>query len=231
MFDSIFNTAESVSTSIDVADFLICLLVSIVIGIVIALAYTFKAKYSTSFITTLALLPAVVCVVIMMVNGNIGTGIAVAGAFALVRFRSAPGTAKEIAAVFLAMCAGLIMGMGFIGYAALFTVIMSAVLMAYSTIEASYINGAKRNKILRVTIPEDLDYTSVFNDILEKYTERYELAQVKTTNMGTMFKLKFEIRMKDQTKEKEMIDAIRERNGNLEVSVAQLGVEKEAAAL
>ncbi len=232
-FNSIFDNGTSLATAttIDVGSFITCILVSLVIGLVISLAYVFKTKCSTSFITTIALIPAVVCVVIMMVNGNIGTGIAVAGAFALVRFRSAPGTAKEIAVVFLAMCAGLIMGMGYIGFACLYTAIMSLMLLIYSIVEDKYLKSSKRNKILRITIPENLDYSNMFDDILNKYTNSFSLEQVKTTNMGTMFKLKHFVRLKDASKEKEMVDAIRERNGNLEVSMATIGLEKEVAAL
>jgi len=192
-----------------------------VIGIIMALAYMYRTRYTKSFVVTLALLPAVVCVVIMMVNGNVGTGVAVAGAFSLVRFRSVPGTAKEIGTLFLAMGAGLIAGMGYIGYAFLFTVILCAIFMLYNRLDF----GAKKNaavyKTMQITIPEDLDYSGIFDDIFAEHTTSCELMRVKTTNMGSMFKLTYNITLRDASREKEMIDKIRCRNGNLEISVSK----------
>ena len=167
---------------------------------------------------TLAILPAVVCIVIMMVNGNVGTGVAVAGAFSLVRFRSVPGSAKEIGAIFIAMGAGLVSGMGYLGYAVLYTVILSLVMALYVQIRA-WEKNAGSEKTMVITIPEDLDYTEVFDDLLEAYTSRYELTEVKTTNMGSLFKLTYQLSLKDTSKEKEMIDHLRCRNGNLEIMV------------
>ena len=170
---------------------------------------------------TLALLPAVVCVVIMLVNGNVGTGVAVAGAFSLVRFRSVPGTAKEICALFLAMGSGLIAGMGYLGFAVLFTVVMCAMFLLYNRLDL----GAKRNaaayKTVTITIPEDLDYTGVFEDIFESYTISHELVCVKTTNIGSLFRLTYQVTLRDVRREKEMIDKIRCRNGNLEIAVSR----------
>ena len=157
--------------------------------------------------------------VIMMVNGNVGTGVAVAGAFSLVRFRSAPGSAKEIGMIFLAMSAGLIAGMGYLGYAVLFTVLLCLVFILYNLIGFGE-QKASSYKTMTVTIPEDLNYTEVFDDVLKTYTSKYELKKVKTTNMGSMFRLTYDIALKDKALEKEMIDAIRVRNGNLEISVA-----------
>ena len=223
MLDSLFKglfDAELVEV-IGVLDFLICLAASLVIGIIMALAYMYRTRYTKSFVVTLALLPAVVCVVIMMVNGNVGTGVAVAGAFSLVRFRSVPGTAKEIGTLFLAMGAGLIAGMGYIGYAFLFTVILCAFFMLYNRLDL----GAKKNaaiyKTMQITIPEDLDYSGIFDDIFVEHTTSCELVRVKTTNMGSMFKLTYNITLRDAVREKEMIDKIRCRNGNLEISVSK----------
>ena len=137
----------------------------------------------------IALLPAVVCVVIMLVNGNVGTGVAVAGAFSLVRFRSVPGTAKEICTLFLAMGAGLIVGMGYLGFAALFTVVMCAVFLLYQLLELGSGRGREAWKTLTIIIPEDLDYTGVFDDLFSKYTSACELVTVKTTNMGEFYTL------------------------------------------
>ena len=203
-----------------VGDFLLCLGVSLVLGLIMALAYMFKNEHTKSFLVTLALLPAVVCVVIMMVNGNIGAGVAVAGAFSLVRFRSAPGSAKEIVTIFLAMGAGLIAGMGYLGFAALFTVIMCAMFLLYNAL-AGNARSEVVNKTIKITIPEDLDYSGVFDDIFTEYTKKNELIKVKTTNMGSMFRLTYNVTLKDATKEKQMIDRIRERNGNLEIMVSK----------
>lgn len=202
-------------------DFLICLGVALGLGIVLALAYAFKARFTKSFLMTMAVLPAIVCVVIMMVNGNVGAGVAVAGAFSLVRFRSAPGTAKEIAAIFLAMGTGLVCGMGYLGFAALFTAIMSVILVIYNLIDRLYVGNASKNKTFKITIPEDLDYTDALDDLFKEYTSRHELVKVKTTNMGSMFRLTYNLTLRDPKKEKEFIDKLRTRNGNLEIMVSK----------
>ena len=196
-------------------NFAIYLLISIVLGIVVALSYMFKSKYTSGFVITLALLPAIVQAVIMLVNGQIGTGIAVMGAFSLVRFRSVPGTAREIVSIFLAMAIGLAMGMGNIVVALIFTVVMIAANFVLTILGF----GQKHNapKTLRVIIPEDLDYTGIFDDIFEKYTKSFELESVKTTNMGSLYRLTYQITLKSDVSEKDMIDEIRCRNGNLEV--------------
>jgi hypothetical protein len=219
IFESIFPTA--ITSTISVADFLICVGASLVLGILITLCYMFRARYTKSFVVTLATLPAVVCVVIMMVNGNIGAGVAVAGAFSLVRFRSLPGTAKDIGMLFLAMGVGLIAGMGYIGYAALFTVVLCAVHLLYTLLRFGGEAKMRCYKSFRITIPEDLDYTGVFEEIFAQYTTSCELVQVKTTNMGSMFRLTYDVVLRDPTKEKELIDQLRCRNGNLEINVCK----------
>jgi len=181
----------------------------------------YRSRYTKSFVVTLAMLPAVVCVVIMMVNGNIGAGVAVAGAFSLVRFRSVPGTAKEISMIFLAMGSGLICGMGYLGFAILFTVIMCIISILYNHLDFGSKKNAAIYKTLNVTIPEDLDYTNVFEEVLSEYTNSCELIRVKTTNMGSLFRLTYNITLKDALKEKEMIDKLRCRNGNLEISISK----------
>lgn len=218
IFKGVFD--NDLTRVIEVGDFLLCLGVSLVLGLILAVAYMFRNEQTKSFLVTLSLLPAVVCVVIMMVNGNIGTGVAVAGAFSLVRFRSAPGSAKEIVAIFLAMSSGLIAGMGYLGYAALFTVVMCLMFLLYNTLADSARSSAV-NKTVKITIPEDLDYSSVFDEIFAEYTKKSELVKVKTTNMGSMFRLTYDVTLCDAAKEKEMIDRIRERNGNLEITVSR----------
>ena len=223
MVDTVFRGLfdGALSSVISVSDFLACLGTAMVLGLVMALSYMFRTRYTKSFVVTLALLPAVVCVVIMLVNGNVGTGVAVAGAFSLVRFRSVPGTAREICALFLAMGIGLIAGMGYLGFAALFAVVMCAAFLAYNCLNFGQKKNAGRYKTLTVTIPEDLDYTTIFDDILSQYTSAYELVRVKTTNMGSMFRLTYEITLRDPATEKQMIDQLRCRNGNLEISVSR----------
>lgn len=219
MFKGVFDS--DLMTVISVKDFLLCLGTALVLGLILSVAYMFRARYTKSFVVTLALLPGVVCVVIMLVNGNVGAGVAVAGAFSLVRFRSVPGTAKEICALFLAMGAGLIAGMGYLGFAALFTLVMCLAFVVYSCLDLGEKKNAARFKTLTVTIPEDLNYSAVFEDIFAEYTRTRELIRVKTTNMGSMFKLTYQIELLDESREKEMVDALRCRNGNLEIVVSR----------
>lgn len=211
------------STGITPLVFIILVLVSLVLGGIMALIHTYRNDYTKSFVMTLAILPAVICVVILMVNGNIGAGVAVAGTFSLVRFRSAPGTAREIGAIFAVMGMGLIMGMGYIGYAALFTCLIGLAILMYSRFSA---DGKKSTrKILKITIPENLNYSDVFDEFLEKYTKYYKLKQVKTSNMGSLYKLSYEIVLTDPSIEKEFIDQLRTRNGNLEISLAEYQIQ------
>ena len=218
IFKGIFD--NELTQIVSVGDFLLCLGISLMLGFIMAAAYMWKNEHTKSFLITLALLPAVVCVVIMMVNGNIGAGVAVAGAFSLVRFRSAPGSAKEIVTIFLAMGAGLIAGMGYLGYSVLFTVVMCAMFLIYNAI-AGNTKSEEVHKTVKITIPEDLDYSGIFDDIFAKYTRKSELIKVKTTNMGSMFRLTYNVTLKDAANEKQMIDRIRERNGNLEIMVSR----------
>lgn len=224
IFKGIFDSASS--SVISPTDFILCIACSLVIGLIMALGYMYRTRYTKSFVVTLAMLPAVVCVVIMMVNGNIGTGVAVAGAFSLVRFRSVPGTAKEIGMLFLAMGAGLIAGMGYLGYALLFTIILCAVNIIYNCISFGEEKTSAAYKSFKITIPEDLDYTGVFDKIFEEYASSCELVRVKTTNMGSMFRLTYDVKLRDTAKEKELIDKLRERNGNLEITVSKQETNK-----
>ncbi len=219
LFKGLFDT--DLTAVISVTDFLLCLGASLVIGILMAVAYMYRTRYTKSFVVTLALLPAVVCVVIMMVNGNVGTGVAVAGAFSLVRFRSVPGTAKEICTLFLAMGAGLIAGMGYLGFALLFTAVVCIVFVLYNRLDFGTKKNAATFKTFTITIPEDLDYSGIFDDIFTEFTTSHDLVRVKSTNMGSMFKLTYNVMLRDVTREKEMIDKIRCRNGNLEIAVSK----------
>ncbi|MFI3213918.1 MAG: DUF4956 domain-containing protein [Eubacteriales bacterium] len=224
LFTGIFDT--STETTIVIENFLLCILVSIIVGIFIAVLYTFKTRYTKSFVITLATLPAVVAMIIMMVNGNIGAGVAVAGTFSLVRFRSVPGTAKEIGAIFLAMGAGLALGMGYVGFAIVFVVLISVVNLLLTI--SGFGEGKATEKTLIITMPENLDYTNIFEDLFEIYTKRAELNKVKTTNMGSLLKLTYDIDLRESKNEKNFLDEIRCRNGNLEIVLAKqttLGLE------
>ncbi len=219
LFRGLFDTDMTVV--ITPAEFLTCLGVSLGIGLILAALYQYHTRYTRSFVVTLALLPAVVCVVIMMVNGNVGTGVAVAGTFSLVRFRSAPGTAREICAIFLAMAAGLIAGMGYLGYAVLCTLVLGGAELLFRMLSAKSDGGASLYKTLHITIPEDLDYSDVFDEPLREFTREYELTSVKTTNMGSLFRLTYNITLRDSRTEKSLIDRLRCRNGNLEITVSK----------
>ena len=218
---SILNNIKSLLTLnlTDLSSFLVCIICALVAGLIMAFGYTVKNRYTKSFVLTVALLPAIVCVVIMVVNGNIGAGIAVMGAFSLVRFRSAPGTAKEIIMIFSAMGAGLLAGMGSIPMAIIFTVIITLIFVLYNCVTFGK-GGREKFKVLTVTIPEDLDYSEIFDDIFDEFTSSHELVKVKTTNMGSMFRLTYNISLKDIKREKAMIDMIRTRNGNLDISIS-----------
>lgn len=217
LFLGIFDSAGT--AVIAPGSFLLCVGVSLLMGLLLCLMAQWGTRSSESFSITLALLPASVCVVIIMVNGNIGAGVAVAGAFGLVRFRSAAGTGREISAVFIAMGAGLIAGMGYLAYALLFTLVLGLVMMACT---ALHLGGRRdsRSRVLRITIPESLNYVDVFDPVLRTYASEYTLKQVKTTNMGSMFRLTYDLVIRDAVSEKNMLDELRCLNGNLEISLA-----------
>lgn len=217
LFNNIYSQTQMTSaTSIN---FIWALLAAIILGFFTACAYQYKTVYTKHFVFTLALLPAIVTTVIYLVNGNLGTGVAVAGAFSLVRFRSAPGGAKEIYAVFMAMAIGLATGMGYIGFAVLFTTVISCISLVYE-----YFNFGKMlnaNRQLMITIPETLDYEDVFEDIFNQGLKYCELLSVRTSDMGSLFRLKYQIQLNGTMTEKELFDKLRERNGNLEISISR----------
>ena len=214
MLESIFaQTMASIGTG----DLLICILVGIILGGIISFTHKFTTKTTSNFLITLVLLPVLVQVVILLINGNLGTSLAVAGAFSLIRFRSMQGNSKEIISIFWAMTIGLALGMGYVLYSIVITLIVAVLIIILSKIfEKTQDESEKRLKVL---IPENLDYNEVFNDIFEKYTNNAELVKVKTTNMGSMYELSYTVKMKEVQKEKELMDEIRCRNGNLLVMV------------
>ena len=209
------SVLDGVSATLDINSFLLCLGESAVCGILIAGIHAYRNRTTSNFLMTLILLPMLVQTVIMVVNGNVGTGVAVAGAFSLVRFRSLPGNSREITSVFAAMAAGLANGMGYLELSLVLTLIFGLATLVLET--AFAMNARVTEKDLRITIPESLDYYHVFDDIFEKYLKRAELVRVKTTNMGSLYELEYAVTEADEEKEKEMIDAIRVRNGNLNI--------------
>lgn len=218
VFASVLTTAQGV-TDIPVTSFLLCAVISLILGAASAAIYMFRNSYNKGFVVTLALLPVVVQLVITLVNGNLGAGLAVMGAFALVRFRSIPGSAKDIAAVFFSMAIGLATGMGFLAIAALFTVIVGVATMIYAVIPFGEPKDGVR--MLKITIPETLDYDEVFASVLEEHTTKHKLVSVKTTNMGSLFKLTYEVVLKTSARQKAFIDDLRTRNGNLEIALGR----------
>lgn len=214
-----------ISNQITVSVFIICTAVSIALGLGTALLCMYRNRYTQSFVVTLAMLPAVVQVVIMLVNGNIGAGVAVAGAFSLVRFRSAPGTAREIGMIFLAMAIGLATGMGYVALAILFFLVMAALMIVLTALHFG--GGKQHERELKITIPETLDYDGLFDDLFQKYTCCAELNKVKTTNMGTLYELDYYIVLKNEPIPKAFLDELRCRNGNLNIVCGRV-TSKEA---
>lgn len=223
IFNSVLSNQSTASFT--EGSFFLCLSASIAFGLIIAFVYSFKNSTSKSFVMTLALLPAIVQVVIMLVNGSIGAGIAVMGAFNLVRFRSVPGSAKEICSIFLAMAVGLATGMGYLLLAGILVVVICAIQLIFSFIKIGDKTSVKKE--LRITIPESLDYTGVFDELFEQYTKSNELVEVKTANMGSLYKLRYIVILKEQSQEKQFIDDLRCRNGNLEISCCRAAFNQE----
>lgn len=210
MLESIFSSAE-----LTLPNMLICSFASIIFGIGTACIYMYKNNYNRNFVITLSLLPAIVQTVIMLVNGSLGTGVAVLGAFSLVRFRSIPGGSREICSIFLAMALGLASSMGYLLFAAIFLLIVGAVTVTLTL--SHFGDSALLERDLRITIPEDLDYCGIFDDLFAAFTKKSELIKVKTTNMGSLFELRYRIVLKNARAEKRFIDELRCRNGNLTI--------------
>jgi len=221
----IFDTISK-NSSLSVEAFFICLGVALIVGIVFSYLCSFKMRSSKRFFVTIAMLPSIVTLVVAFVNREIGTGIAIAGAFSLVRFRSAQGSAEEIVVVFVAMAGGLAFGTGYIAYGVIFLLVMGLVYLALEYTNIWSHKKQKEERILKVTIPEDLSYATVFDDLFKKYTTSHELVGVKTTNMGSMFRLSYRIVVKDINQEKNFVDELRERNGNLEIAIERTDFER-----
>ncbi len=221
IFDGLLTTTNA-DLTMDI--FLICFATALILGALVAVLYRITSNSTKGFIVTLAIIPAVVCVIIMMVSGSLGAGLAVAGAFSLIRFRSAQGSALEIGAIFLAMASGLACGMGYPAFAAVFTVVMCIVTFIYTKIELPEVRFAKV-RYMSITLPETLEYGGLFDDIFEKYADDVKMISVKTITLGSLNKLSYSLKLKKTGQEKSFIDEIRERNGNLEVSLSTLSPE------
>ena len=206
-------------TAVDPAMMMLAIGVSLLLGLVVAKVYQFKTVYSKSFVMSLALLPTLIAIVIFLVNGSLGAGVAVMGAFSLIRFRSAPGGAKELVSIFLVMTIGIAIGMGYLVFATVFTLIMSLVMLLLEVVNFGQMKHSMRQ--LTIVIPESLDYESIFDDIFNQAANHVELANVKTSDMGSLFKIKYIIQLNGRMTEKELIDALRTRNGNLEIAISR----------
>ncbi len=221
MLDSIFPAAGTMT----LPTLLLCTLVSLAAGMAIAFLYMHKNEYNKNFVVTLALLPAMVQVVILLVNGNVGTGVAVLGAFSLVRFRSLPGGAREIGSIFFAMALGLATGMGYIGVALLFLLLIGGAMLLLTT--SPFGQRREEAKELKITIPENLEYEGMFDDLFSRYARKTELIRVKTTNMGSLFELTYHVQLQNPGIQKELLDQLRCRNGNLSIACGRLPVNRE----
>lgn len=219
MFSSILDSGVTPTS------FFICIGVAFVLGVIVALVHKKTSPASSGFVTTLAILPMLVAMAITLVNGNIGAGVATVGIFSLVRFRSIPGNSRSILSVFFAMAIGLAVGTGYVTFAALFTVIVSAIIVLLKLI--NFGEGKHQRKILTILVPEDLDYTEMFDDVFAKYTKSHLLKRSKTTNMGSLFELTYDVEEKSKINEKEFIDKIRIKNGNLKVTLSHPIVDGE----
>ena len=215
IFPKDYNDYGEIVTVIEPWMFFACVGVAIALGLIAAFCYMYKNQFSKTMVITLAILPPIVCVLIMLVSGSLGAAVAVGGVFALTRFRSAPGSAKEIAQIFLAMAVGLTTGLGYIYIAIILVLIIEALLIIFTF--TKFGESSPKRRTLKVSIPEELDYTDIFDDLFDKYTNNHTLIKVKLKNLGTIFQLTYDIQLKDAKDEKKFIDEIRERNANLDI--------------
>jgi hypothetical protein len=222
MFNSIFDSSVN---GLDITTGLICAAVAIGLGIVIAITHMKTSQTTKGFLVTLATLPLLVMAVMIMINGNLGTSIAILGAFSLIRFRSIQGKAKDLLSVFFAMMVGLACGMGHVLFATVITAISVVAIVFFSN--TNFLEPNKKQRVLKIVVPEDLDYEEVFNEIFAKYTSKAELIQMKTMNMGSLYKLTYDITMKSNVREKDFLDEIRVKNCNLKVLLSHPCIEEE----
>lgn len=212
-----FITQNIVGDAPTIGTFLLSTMTTLGFGVLIALLYTLQNKRSKTMAIGLVIMPVMVQAIIMLVSGNIGAGVAVAGAFNLVRFRSAPGNAKDIGYIFFAMVVGFISGMGFLLFAGIFLVIVGAMLFG----TAALVMDKAEIYNLRITLPENLDFNGIFDDLFAKYAKNVSLRRVRTTNMGSLYELGYHLELVDPAQTKAFIDQLRERNGNLNILLSQ----------
>ena len=222
MFNTIF---DNTTTGLEIGTALIAAGVALVLGIALAITHAKTSQTTKGMMVTLAVLPVLVMAVMIMINGNLGTSIAILGAFSLIRFRSIAGRAKDLLAVFAAMMIGLACGMGHVLFGAVITVIaiIAIVLFTYT----HFLEPDSHERVLKIVIPEDMDYEEVFADIFKKYTSRHRLVRMKTMNMGSLYKLTYDVKIKHGVKEKDFLDAIRVKNMNLKVLLSEPCCEEE----
>lgn len=222
MFNTIFNTADA---GLEIPTALIAAGVALVLGVALAITHAKTSQTTKGMLTTLAVLPVLVMAVMIMINGNLGTSIAILGAFSLIRFRSIAGRAKDLLAVFAAMMIGLACGMGHVLFASVVMAIyiVATVLFTYT----NFLEPDRRERVLKIVIPEDLDYEDVFDSVFRKYTSRAHLVRMKTINMGSLYKLTYDVKIKRGVKEKDFLDAIRVKNMNLKVLLSEPCCEEE----
>ncbi len=219
IFSSIFTG------SLTLGQFMLAIVASMFMGLILSIVFMYRNTYTRSFISALVLIPAVETVVIMLVNDNLGVGLSVAGSFALIRFRSVKGNAKELVAVFIAMTIGIICGTGYVALAAVFTLLLCAVMFALNL--TGFGQMSENERYLKITIPESLNYDEIFDDVLNEYASSWQLDSIKTLTLGSLFRLDYTLTMKDPSRMKKMIDELRTRNGNLEIMCSRPAVNRE----
>lgn len=213
------------TTPVHLFGLLMCLGSAVILGVLSSMLFSFKHRISASFALTLALLPLAMSMVVMMVNGNFGVAVAVAGSFTLVRFRSIAGNGREICAVFIEMALGVIVGMGYIGIALIFFLIVAILVITLSVL---HFGETRNEKLLRITIPEDYDYENLFQDIFEEYHVQASIVKIKTTNLGSLIDVTYRVILPGPVLEKKMLDELRTRNGNLGIMVSAFEEERES---
>lgn len=224
MFDSMFNSIFStdVSNAIPLMDSVLTIIVSFILGTAISLTYmktsNNKGGYSKNFSLTLIILPVVIAIIVLLIGSNVARAFSLAGVFSIIRFRSAPGDPKDISYVLFTVAAGLACGVGYFGYAILFTVFLCILMLALNLFK--FAENKTSQKQLKITIPEDLDYEGAFDDLFAKFTTAHELIKVKTTDLGSLFQLVYSVTMDNETSQKEFLDAVRCRNGNLNITLS-----------
>lgn len=218
MLDTIISSTDGQSFTL--ANTLIVLAASIILGLILSLVYMYTNKkkgYVPSFIVTLLMLPVIISIIILLVGNNVARAFSLAGAFSIIRFRSNPGDPKDLSYVFSTLAVGLACGMGYVGYAAIFTVVLSLLLIVVQKI--GYGEAKTKSMKLKILVPENLNYEEVFDDILDEYTVNWKLEAVKTKEFGALFQVVYQIQMKPLVNGKDFIDKLRTRNGNLEVAL------------